>query len=447
MSLIAEWPWLIPSIAFGIGLVTLMIRYPKVWLGVFMLSMPFFLTDSGVGVSATEVVFGTTFTLAIILWMMWRLNDQSRPLIKSWADFLLILFILAAMANILIALQNNVEPFGWGIDWSYFLLMLYYFPLREEFGRDEETFRQFLTLIALTSIAIALYSAYIFRTRMAENMVYAFQIAQARSVVLGPLILLAICIGIVMVFNVHRKMKLVTLFVVLVNAGALVLTYTRTLWVLLFLCIGMIMYFLTVRQNMRLLLTISVAVISTVCILFVMSPRLTLLGLKFMTNRITTSSQLSGGDRSFETRLIEAGEAWRHIKEEPLGGNGLRSKFISWQSIEQWHHDSSFVHVGYVGLIYRLGIPTALIMFAVLLGFSFRSFKTAMRARHPSTPPLVKALAVGVFVFIPALYVNIFMAGIFDQRYGNVMFAFIFAFVAITEEFVRRAQEATSMQQ
>jgi hypothetical protein len=53
-----------------------------------------------------------------------------------------------------------------------------------------------------------------------------------------------------------------------------------------------------------------------------------------------------------------------------------------------------------------------------------------------------------VFAFIPAMYINIFMAGIFDQRYGNVMFAFIFAAIALSEEALRRAQEApTSLQQ
>jgi hypothetical protein len=59
----------------------------------------------------------------------------------------------------------------------------------------------------------------------------------------------------------------------------------------------------------------------------------------------------------------------------------------------------------------------------------------------------VRALAIGTFAFIPAVFVNIFMAGIFDQRYGNVMFAFIFASVAITEEFLRRARIEPSIDQ
>lgn len=441
MSVFVDLPWLLPVIGAGLCLLVAMVRFPRVWLALFLLVLPIFLTDTGEGVSASEAAIGGLFTGAIILWMIWRLAVDPRPLIRGWTDFLLLLFIVAAFANIFVAAANGIQLGGWAVDWSYFLLMLYYFPFREEFGKDAKSLRQFIALAGVSSFLMALYSGWIFKQKMAENMVYAYQIQASRSATLGPLFLLMLCIGLVVVFHVQWKGKLATILVMLVNIAALVLTLTRTLWVLAFACSALAMLFLRWRQNIKIIiggLTIFVVSVST---FYAVNPKAAGVALLFIKKRFTSSTQLKGGDFSFETRLIEVSNAWRKVKQAPLGGSGLRADFVTWAPIEQWHLRKSFVHIGYIGLIHKVGFPTALILFSVLIGFSVRSIRAALAARRPHAPPLARALAIGVFAFIPAMYINIFMAGIFDQRYGNVMFAFIFAAVALSEEALRRAQQ------
>lgn len=444
MSIIADLPWLIPAIAGGVGILYAMIRFPKVWLGLFLMVLPYFLMDTGKGLSATEVVIGGLFTGSIALWMIWRLFADPRPLVKGWTDFLLLFFVTAAFANIIVARFNHIPLSGWAVDWSYFLLMLYYFPFREEFGKDTGTFRQFIALAGVSSLLMALYSAWTFKQKMAENMVYAYQIQASRSATLGPLFLLAICVGLVLIFHVKWRPKLVTFVVVLANIAALVMTFTRTLWVLVFACSFLAMLFLRWQQNTKIVIGGVALIAVSVTVFYAVNPKVADVALLFIQKRFTSSTQLKGGDFSFETRLIEVSNAWRKVKQAPLGGNGLRAKFVTWAPIEQWHNATAFVHIGYVGLIHKLGFPTALIMFSVLIGFSIRSIRAALAARRPNAPPLARSIAIGVFAFIPALYINIFMAGIFDQRYGNVMFAFIFAAVALSEEALRRAQQDPS---
>lgn len=444
MSIIADLPWLIPAIAGGVGILYAMIRFPKVWLALFLIVLPYFLTDTGKGLSVTEVVIGGLFTGSIALWMIWRLFADPRPLVKGWTDFLLLFFVTAAFANIIVARFNHIPLSGWAVDWSYFLLMLYYFPFREEFGKDTGTFRQFIALAGVSSLLMALYSAWTFKQKMAENMVYAYQIQASRSATLGPLFLLAICVGLVLIFHVKWRPKLVTFVVVLANIAALVMTFTRTLWVLVFACSFLAMLFLRWQQNTKIVLGGVALIAVSVTTFYAVNPKVADVALLFIQKRFTSSTQLKGGDFSFETRLIEVSNAWRKVKQAPLGGNGLRAKFVTWAPIEQWHNATAFVHIGYVGLIHKLGFPTALIMFSVLIGFSIRSIRAALAARRPNAPPLARSIAIGVFAFIPALYINIFMAGIFDQRYGNVMFAFIFAAVALSEEALRRAQQDPS---
>lgn len=444
MSIIADLPWLIPAIAGGVGILYAMIRFPKVWLALFLMVLPYFLMDTGKGLSATEVVIGGLFTGSIALWMIWRLFADPRPLVKGWTDFLLLFFVTAAFANIIVARFNHIPLSGWAVDWSYFLLMLYYFPFREEFGKDTGTFRQFIALAGVSSLLMALYSAWTFKQKMAENMVYAYQIQASRSATLGPLFLLAICVGLVLIFHVKWRPKLVTFVVVLANIAALVMTFTRTLWVLVFACSFLAMLFLRWQQNTKIVIGGVALFAVSVTAFYAVNPKVADVALLFIQKRFTSSTQLKGGDFSFETRLIEVSNAWRKVKQAPLGGNGLRAKFVTWAPIEQWHNATAFVHIGYVGLIHKLGFPTALIMFSVLIGFSIRSIRAALAARRPNAPPFARSIAIGVFAFIPALYINIFMAGIFDQRYGNVMFAFIFAAVALSEEALRRAQQDPS---
>lgn len=444
MNILADLPWLFPAIAAGVGILYAMVRFPKVWLALFLLVLPYFLTDTGEGLSVTEVVIGGLFTGSIALWMIWRLFVDPRPLVKGWTDFLLLFFIVASCANIIVAHFNHIELGGWAVDWSYFLLMLYYFPFREEFGKSTGTFRQFIALAGVSSFLMALYSAWIFKQKMAENMIYAYQIQASRSATLGPLFLLAICVGLVLIFHVKWRPKLVTILVVLTNIAALVLTFTRTLWVLVFACSFLAMLFLRWQQNSKILLG-SVAIVTvSIASFYAINPKVADVALLFVKKRFTSSTQLKGGDFSFETRIIEVSNAWRKVKQAPLGGSGLRAKFVTWAPIEQWHNSTAFVHIGYVGLIHKLGFPTALILFSVLVGFSIRSILAALAARRPNAPPLARAIAIGVFAFIPAMYINIFMAGIFDQRYGNVMFAFIFAAVALSEQALRSAQHETT---
>lgn len=429
-----DWSWLIPAVCCGLALLALMVRFPKVWLGLLLLGLPLFLTDTGKDISVTETISGCLYTMSLLIWLIWRIGSNKPSLIRSWPDFLLVLFVVLALGNVALAKFNGTALLGWGVDWSYFLLMLYYFPLREEFGKDERSFTQFIRLCGLAAVLMSAYSAYNFKNRMAENMVYAYQITASRSALLGPIFLLAMCIGIAVVFHTSIKGRLVTFAFLLINLAALILTFTRTLWVFLFVCTFIIMLFLRFRQNTTIIVSSLVIAGSTVALFYTFNPKLADIAVRLVQKRFTSSTQLSGGDHSFETRLIEVNNAWRKVEQYPLGGSGLRAKFVTWQPIEGWHNTVSFVHIGYVGLIHKVGFPLAIILFSALIGFTIQALRNAIQLREQWTSPLKRGVAFGVIAFFPALYVNIFMAGIFDQRYGNIMMAFLFTCVAICSQ-------------
>lgn len=437
-----DWTWLFPVITLGLVLLVLMVRYPKIWLGVLILGLPLFLADTGKGISATETVSGGLYTLSLMFWLIWRMGSNKPPLIQSWPDFLLVMFVALTTCNIVLAKFNGNALLGWGVDWSYFLLMLFYFPIREEYGQSERSFRTLMILSGWASVVMSGYTVWHFKNRMAENMVYAYQIVASRSVLLGPFFLLAICIGIAVFFHTKLIGKIAIGIFMFINLAALVLTFTRSLWVFTFLCAGIIMLFLNIRQNVS-IVTSFVGLCAIVVVgFYAFNPKLADIAVRLVERRFTSSTQLSGGDRSFETRIIEVNNAWRKVRQFPLGGSGLRAKFLTWQPIEGWHNRVSFVHIGYVGLIHKVGFPLAIVMFSTLIGFLFQAARNAWFLRRTWSSPLHRGVAFGVLAFFPALFMVMFMAGIFDQRYGNIMMAFMFAYVAITGKHAREARAA-----
>ncbi|MBU3679131.1 MAG: O-antigen ligase family protein [Candidatus Kapabacteria bacterium] len=428
---------LLPALASAVGFVALLMSRPRLWLTMFMATVPFFASDTGHGLTASEAITGGVLLSSITLWFAWHIASNRGPLLRSWADFLLVSFIAVAVLNLGIALANDLELFGWAVDWSYFILMLYYFPLREEFGKDLPSMRSFVSIIGGISLIMSVQSAWNFKRRLAENLVYAYQIVASRSTLLGPFFLLAVCIAVVLAVSTEeRRTKILAYGILMANLAALALTFTRTIWVFAVACIGLSMLFLRVRNNVRIIVSVGIIAIVAFIGAYLYNPRITGVIVAMVKTRFASSTQFSGGDHSFETRIIEVTDVLRKVKQAPLGGHGLRATFVTWAPIDQAHHITSYVHIGYVGLVHKVGLPTALLMFSVIIIFGYRSLRVAWLSRAPHVDPSVRALAVGTFVFYPAMLAVIFMSGMFDQRHGNALFAFMFASIAMCENFL-----------
>ncbi|MBU3741805.1 MAG: hypothetical protein FGM24_05910 [Candidatus Kapabacteria bacterium] len=436
--------YIVTAVLLGLSLLIAMVRWPKVWIVTFLLSLPLFLTDTGTGINAREVALGSFFSGTVILWMIWSVGRPDRVLIRHWFDFLLLLYVILTGCNIVIALLNNVDPIEWAADFSVVCLMLYYFPIREYFTQEEDL-KLLLIVAAISSIGMAGFTVYMYKQRMQDNgLMYAYQLVSSRSVTLAAVHLLGVLFAIAGLFYSTFRVRVLLLITAAVNAGALFLSFGRTLWVFFFVGVAMLMFFLRARQSVALATGLVAAGVLAVAVAFKVNPRLAEIGTRVVTHRFTSSAQLSGGDLSFETRIIEAEAALRHIKRYPLGGKGLRHPFISYHPIEQGHHNTSFVHIGYIGIAMRQGIPMLILMMVILVMSTIMCWKGARQL--PSTGPyrLYKLVSIVMLINMPALFGNIFMAGIFDQRYGNVMFAVIFACTGIATEMLHRRTTAVT---
>ena len=438
MTMFLDNPWLAIGIPLALMAVLALILRPKVWIAVFLVCLPIFLYESGKGISAGELAMGGFFTSSVIIWLVWRALSGGPPLIRNWFDVLVITFFVISTLNVVLALANGITFLQWFSEWVLFALMLYYFPLREFFGKDDNGFEEMLLWFALATVALSLYSIYNYRQRMAEGLVYAWQFWASRSVLLGPIFLLCIVLCLSRFFHMKERMRYVLILISAINAVALFLTFTRTLWVLFFPCFAIIALFLTWRQTVRLVAGMILITWVIVGTSYAINPTFTGLAVKVVTKRFASSAQLSGGDRSFESRTVEASYAWDKIQQFPLGGSGLRVPLVIKTPIEVHTNRSSFIHFGYVGMVYKVGFPLAFLFFFAL-GLQFwMALKNAWRLRRQDANPLLRSVAVGIVAYYPTLLFVIFVTGFFDQRYGNVMFGFMFACTGIIYDRLNR---------
>ena len=390
------------------------------------------------------MILGVFILGTVVAWLTMKISSGMK-VVTWWGDFLIFLFLFLSVFNVVIALLNEVELVGWLSEWSLFLLILYYFPLREYFGKDERSLKQLLVLLAISTVLMAAYTAWHYKTRASSGgMMYAYQILSARSRLFAPAFVMGLVVAIAATFHVKTWKVRAGLFVlIMINLGGLLQSFTRSLWVVFAASVVLMMFYLSWRQNLVLVATSVLVLISGYLVADAWNPRITAVALRIIESRIETSTQLTGGDYSFETRLIEADAAEQYIKMYPLGGNGLRATLLSWGPIEQFTWRKSFIHIGYISLMFKFGIPLTLIVITFILMFSWRGLYTSFRLRdRRRAPPIYRAVAIGMATFLPALFVTILTSGFVDQRYGNVMMAVFFALVTIVHQQATRAEDS-----
>jgi len=425
--------WLIPSVAAGLLLFVAMLRYPKIWVGAVILATPAFLADTGEGFTASELVVGGFLFGTFTLWTVYTL--ATGRLRVTWiGDRLIFLFLILSATNVLVAMLNDVDGLDWLTEWVLFLLLLGYFPIKEYFGNSEKDLKQLLVLLALAVVLMSAYTAYDFMNRSSSGLVYAYQLIYSRSRLFGPGFALSLIIGAAMFFHASTlRGRLVSFGFVVISTVGLLQSMTRSLWLSGFVSLGLLLIFLKNRQRLALVgIVISIAGAAYITA-SIMYPKLTDVAVRILSQRLSSSTELKGGDYSFETRLLEAEAASRWIQKYPLHGSGIRSEIISWGPIEGFHWKKSFIHIGYVSLLYKFGIPITLVILAFILAFLVRNLLTSLRVRtNWKAPPIAKAVSIGVTCFFPSLLISILVAGFFDQRWGMMLLVVHFALVSIT---------------
>ena len=181
-----------------------------------------------------------------------------------------------------------------------------------------------------------------------------------------------------------RAGKVVLMGLVGLNAIGLLLTYERTFWVATFLGLG----FIAVRAGFAQRLRVVALVVGLVLVLAPAMSAIAPGALAAASERLLSLNQY-GNDDSVRYRLQEGRHVVDKIQGHPLVGWGLADEvFYGLPWLQAPPKAETFAHNGYLWLAWKIGIPGALLLFAVI-GW-------AIVARPPpGADPLYRAVRLG----------------------------------------------------
>lgn len=216
--------------------------------------------------------------------------------------------------------------------------------------------------------------------------------------------------------SVGARVALVAL--VALNAVSLLLTFERTLWVASVLGIG----FVTLRagraQRVKGLIWIAIAAAIALAAFATVAP-----------GQLTTARErlLSLGqyqtDGSLRYRIVESSHVIDKIRERPIAGSGLADTIRwarPWEGVPMRTY--RYTHNSYLSFMWRLGIPAALLFFALL---AWAIVARGADARSPSGA--LRNGAQGALLTLAVISVTF---ATFNALTTTAVFGFLFAVVA-----------------
>jgi O-antigen ligase len=194
--------------------------------------------------------------------------------------------------------------------------------------------------------------------------------------------------------TVH-KVAMVVLF--LITAGAVVLTLTRSLWLVSVLSLSIVGLLVDAPRRRRFAVYLAAAgVIATAVALVYID--YTLFVLELLAFRF--QSILDGTrDLSIAERIIEAQRVWERIQENPIAGWGFGFEYLRYDLLkERTSSYSLYIHNGYLAVWYKTGLPGLITMLAygiTLFVYARRTYLTA-----DSVP--MKILGLTLMAYLPS---------------------------------------------
>ena len=199
------------------------------------------------------------------------------------------------------------------------------------------------------------------------------------------------------------------------NAAALMLTFERSFW--LAIAAGLIFILLRTgwRQRMRILVGVPVLALLLLVAMSVLAPS----ELHATKERVMSLSRYQT-DPSFAYRKVESQSVKRHIRAHPIIGWGLgASQLIGRPGTRAPVVRRRYVESGYLWLAWKLGIPGAALLFALLL------YTATCRQARPES--LGRSLRIGSQASLVTLAASSVAFAPFNSISGTTMIGVLMA--------------------
>ena len=142
---------IILAASVGVIFSGLSIVFPKMWIFSNILLLPLYLISRDTDVNPMEIFVYTYILTGLMFWFISMYLIKRERIVYNIGDFMLVLFIVMAFFNGIIAYLNDVEMFSWFKEYSLYTLYLLYFPFRY-YIKDKKDRDLLLILLSISLI-------------------------------------------------------------------------------------------------------------------------------------------------------------------------------------------------------------------------------------------------------------------------------------------------------
>ncbi|MFH1050074.1 MAG: O-antigen ligase family protein [bacterium] len=428
LGTIKEYAYITFAIFAVIPLLYLMVRYPRIWIYLIALTNIYFFYEREKEVSFMEIILAIQYLGSVGFWMLWMVFVKREKIIHNIADLFILFFLIIVLANSVIGYLNSNDMYYWIRESFNLLLLSIYFPVRKYFSEK----KHLITLLIIYSIVVttsACLHFYTYTRILQGDIHYAYELMKGIRVN-QTLFTAAAVFG--FIFALYNQKKFISILLTLFTSIAiigLVTSFSRTFWVILLAELIIVIFYLSGKQKIKLLIYTTLTTILILVTMFYVFEDKSKVMLQLIENRFVSTGR-GTKDISVQARFVEYKQVLKGIEEYPMAGNGLSDVIVYWNSLESYTTRVRFIHNGYLYIMYKLGIPALFVCFFPFVYFLIKGERFARK----ETDEFYRILCVGSFMAIILMFVSNFTAAQISSREAMFVTALSFAFIGIVME-------------
>lgn len=342
------------------------------------------------GIQLSEVAYGLFFLFYLFTWYASHLYLQRRSLLKTstdWAIALYLCYIFTSISwGLLFGAQLTVI-FG---EILIFILMAFYFPIRDYCARDPKHVRNIVYVVCWFALFVSVRNLIDYRQGLSSAEILE-EIISGR-VALNEVLLMMPALG-AMTFLIYArqwKERLIVAGLFILFFGSLIITQSRGYWMAFFLGALALFVLTDTRRKFRILIFFLSGLAGFLLIGYLLFPEYVTLISAGLIDRFASLGTALTSDISLVNRFHESTAVWEYIRVNPVIGYGMGTPYSYFNIITDNTREWSFIHNGYLGIWFKFG----LIGLSLLMYFWARSIVTGIRLFYRREASLFLRIAV-----------------------------------------------------
>lgn len=364
-----------PVVIVGLVLFGVLFTMPRLNL-IVVLAGFVTLTDYNRGFQITEVIYGLYFIAFLTHWFVSRVFITKERFVHTHTDRAVLALLFTVTLYMPVAVVFNGNLYGIFAEWIAFVLLGFYFPVKEEIRSNPRGAYIILCIVGFIGVYIAFRNLLNYRA-MLSSATQMWQVARGRIVTNDNLLMVSSLYGLVLfTFARSWKHQIISLGSFALFFSGLILTQSRGYWLAFLVGAGCMFFLIDYQHKKRLILVTLGGVLFLVVIAFVFLQDIFILVTSGLAERLLSLQTATTADISLVNRFRETAAVWEHIRVNPILGHGMGVGYDFFDITNGVTETDAFVHNGYVSLWYKYG----LIGLGLVLFFWFRSIWSGIKA-------------------------------------------------------------------